>query len=240
MKKDITREYVIRNREIEVTCTLLRRKCKHLRIAVTPDLKVKITAPLRASESFINEAVREKTPWIIRTINRFGKCRVLPVPENYASGERLAYLGTEYVLKVINGKRSPTRLDGDFLVVQLPDPDQKSVKRAVDKWFRIQAEMTFSACMNSGYAVVSQFGVQKPVLKIRRMKSRWGTCSRSGEITLNLMLIHLPVICIEYIIMHELCHLRHLNHSKAFYSFLQCCMPDWKDRKAVLESYRHA
>ena len=238
-KKNITREYVIKGQESEIQCVLFRRKCKTLRIAVTPDLKIKITAPLRASESFINEAVREKTPWILRTLHRLKNCRELPVPEKYEAGEKLAYLGNEYILKVIHGKRSPARLEGNFLVVQLPEPDIKSVKREVDKWLRIEAEKIFGAFLNSGFYSVSQYySVKKPSLKIRRMKSRWGTCSRSGEITLNLMLIHLPPVCIEYIIMHEICHLKHMNHSKAFYSFFQHCLPDWKERKAILESYR--
>ena len=125
-----------------------------------------------------------------------------------------------------------------MLVVQLPVPDMKGVKRAVEKWFRLQAEETFEDYLEKGYRLISQYCVPEPVLKIRRMKSRWGSCSRSGQITLNLGLIHLPPVCIEYIIMHELCHLKHLNHSKHYYQFLQHCMPDWKERKTILESYR--
>jgi len=70
------------------------------------------------------------------------------------------------------------------------------------------------------------------------MKSRWGTCRSSGKITLNLRLIELPEPCIEYIVMHELCHLMHPNHSKAFYSFLSVCMPDWKNRKNLLDNIK--
>jgi predicted metal-dependent hydrolase len=238
MKKNTTREYVIRSQEQEIRCILFRRKCKTLRIVVTPDLQVKITAPLRASDSFIQEAVREKTPWILRSIHRLNKCTILPLPEKYESGEKLSYLGNEYKLMVIRGKRSQARLEGGILVVQLPGPEMKSVKREVDRWYRLHAEIIFSECLKRGYSYISEYGVTEPFLKIRRMKSRWGSCSRTGEITLNLRLIHLPLSCIEYIVMHELCHLKHLNHSKDYYSFLQGCMPDWKERKAILESFR--
>lgn len=237
-RKNITREYIIKSSDHEITCVLSHKKCKNLRIVVTPDLKVKITAPLSASDTFIHEAVREKTPWIIKSIHRLKKCQVLPSLEKYVSGESLAYLGNEYMLRVTRGKRSPARLWNDMLIVQLPGPDMKGVKRVVDKWFRMQAELIFDNHLKAGYSIVSQYGIAEPFLKIRRMKSRWGSCSRSGEITLNLRLIHLPLVCIEYIIMHELCHLKHLNHSKDFYSFLQHVMPDWKERKAILESYR--
>ena len=238
MKKNTTREYVIRSQEREIKCTLFRRKCKTLRIAITPDLQVKITAPLRASVSFIQEALREKTPWILRSVHRLNNCRVLPLPEKYESGEKISYLGNEYMLRIIRGKRSRARLEGGLLVVQLPEPEMKIVKREVDRWYRFQAEIIFGECLKSGYHNISEYGIAEPFFKIRRMKSRWGSCSRSGEITLNLRLIHLPLSCIEYIVMHELCHLKHLNHSKDYYSFLQQCMPDWKERKAILESYR--
>ena len=143
-RKNITREYVIRSKDPEIVCRLFRKNCKRLRIAVTPELKVIITAPLHASDSFINEAIREKTPWIIRSIQRLKNCSLLPVPENYVSGEKLAFIGKEYMLKVITGKRAPARLAGDLLIVQLPESGMKSVKRAVDKWYRMQAEEVFS------------------------------------------------------------------------------------------------
>ena len=233
-------EYVIRSREKEISCTLFYRDCKKLRISITRHLEVNIIAPLQASDSFIHNAVTEKTPWILKSIQRLKQCRILPLPEKYETGDKLAYLGNEYRLEVIKGKRAPVMISEDRIIVQLPAPDMTGVKRAVDRWLRIQAEMVFGSCLKTGYSIVSQYGVAEPFLKIRSMKSRWGSCSRSGKITLNLRLIHLPEACIEYIVMHELCHLKNLNHSKAFYSFLQICMPDWKDRKAILESYRLA
>jgi len=235
---DVTREYIIRNKDREIQCDLVRKHCKRLRIAVTPDLKVKVTAPFNASDSFIHNAIREKTPWIIKTVQRLDNCMVLPFPENYVTDERLAYLGREIRLKVVKGKRETPGLRGGSLFVQLPEPDMKSVKKEVDKWSRIEAERIFGRYLREGYSIVSKYGLREPFLKVRRMKSRWGSCSRSGKITLNLRLIHMPPVCVEYIVMHELCHLRHLDHSKDFYSFLQMIMPDWRERKKILESYR--
>lgn len=235
---NVTREYIIRNKDREIQCELVRKDCKRLRIAVTPDLKVKVTAPFNASDSFIHNTIREKIPWIIKTVQRLGNCQVLPFPENYVTDERLAYLGSEIRLKVVRGKRETPGLTGGALFVQLPKPDMKNVKKEVDKWYRIEAERIFERCLKESYSIVSKYGLREPFLKIRRMKSRWGSCSRSGKITLNLRLIHLPPVCIEYIVMHELCHLKHLDHSKDFYSFLQLNMPDWRERKKILESYR--
>ena len=237
-KRKITREYIINDKDLEISCTISRKNCKRLRIAITPDLKVKITAPLRTSDSFIHDSLKEKMPWIIKSVDRLKNRRILPAPYKYVSGEKLTYLGKEYTLKVIKGKKEPVILAGDSLMLKISKPEIRSVKRELDKWYRTRAETIFGGCLREGYTIISQYVIKEPFLKIRRMKSRWGSCSRSGKITLNLRLIHLPPVCIEYIVMHELCHLRYLNHSKDFYAFLQICMPDWKDRKKILESFR--
>ena len=237
-RKPITREYIIGNNEREIRYTIFRKDCKRLCISVTPQLDVRITAPLDAPDSFINDALREKTPWIIKSVDRLKNCTILPFPEKYISGEKIAYLGREINLKVLQGAGKKVELSGDTLVVRVPAPDMKNVKREVDKWLRHQAEIVFSRYLNKCYSVISGYCLSEPFLKIRKMKSRWGSCSRAGKVTLNLRLIHLPGVCIEYIVMHELCHLKHLNHSQSFYSFLQHCMPDWKERKSILESYR--
>jgi predicted metal-dependent hydrolase len=237
-KRVLKAEYIIRDIDYDIHCTLYRKACKNLRIAVDANQEVKITAPLRASDSYISEVVKEKTGWIIKTILKLQNRQILPLPCEYISDEKTTYLGKEYNLNVVTGKKANvTLLDGE-LVVQVKNSDADTVKRLVDKWYRVQAEKVFWEYLDKGLDVMSDHGLRTPMLKIRNMKNRWGSCTRSGIITLNLRLIYLPEVCIEYIIMHELCHLRYLNHSRYFYMFLQSTMPDWKERKIKLESYR--
>ena len=112
----------------------------------------------------------------------------------------------------------------------------RSYKKSLDSWYRSRADEVFNKYLSISLKVAKRHGVKtKPKLMIRDMRTRWGSCSNSGRVTLNLKLIQAPVHCIEYVIMHELCHLVHLNHSSEFYNLLNVCMPDWKKRKKILK-----
>ncbi|MCF8081344.1 MAG: M48 family metallopeptidase, partial [Desulfobacterales bacterium] len=118
------------------------------------------------------------------------------------------------------------------------NPKHRSkVKTAVDSWYRTRAQDLLHRYLAKCYEVASRHGVQKPLLSVRRMKRRWGSCTPKGRITLNTRLVQVPVHCIEYVIMHELCHLKEANHSKAFYSLLTRCQPDWRIRKEALNRF---
>ena len=151
----------------------------------------------------------------------------------------LVYLGRRYRLKVEKGESIPAKLRGKYLHVRTGNnTDGKSVRKAVDEWYRKRAKDILGRYMNKCYVIVSRHGIPEPVITIRSMRSRWGSCSPKGRITLNLKLVMLPVHCIEYVIMHELCHLKHHNHSKLFYSFLTRCLPDWRESKETLDRLR--
>ena len=106
----------------------------------------------------------------------------------------------------------------------------------VTKFLDGQCHSVYSEILNELYPLFRKYGVQMPVLRIRDMETRWGSCLvRKGIITLNKRLLEAPRNCIEYVVMHELCHFIHPNHSKQFYGFLTMLMPDWKERKTILD-----
>ena len=217
---------------------LYRADRKHLRIVVSPELTVDIFAPLSASNEQVQAAIKKKVPWIARTLEKIAGYYPLPTPKRYLSGETFVYLGRQYRLKVENGFRQPAKLLGRFLWVWAQDKtDAQSVKRAVEAWYRKRAHETLDRYMEKCYRIASRHGVPKPQMVIRLMGRRWGSCSPSGRITLNVNLVKVPVHCIEYVIMHEICHLKNHNHSKAFYSLLTRCLPDWRLRKETLDKF---
>jgi predicted metal-dependent hydrolase len=218
---------------------LHRDNRRHLRVVVSPELKVDVFVPKTATEGQIHAAVKKKAPWITRTLDKVETYHPLPAPKRYVSGETFLYLGRQYRLKVENGLRQPAKLAGRFLLVWVEEKtDVQGIKRAVDAWYRKRAHEALGRYMERCYAIASRHGIPEPLLVIRAMRRRWGSCSPSGRITLNVKLVQAPVHCIEYVIMHELCHLKNNNHSKAFYSLLNRCQPDWRKRKEALDRFR--
>lgn len=208
---------------------------KRLRITVKPDLSVLADAPSRFSEDDAKEAVRSKARWILRQLASFEEFHPLPMPHKFISGETFIYLGRQYRLKVLSGDKAPAKLRGRHLHVTVPDrSDTAVVKEAVDAWYRARAEGIFRRYLVTCMEVASRHGITEPELSIRDMRTRWGSCSSVGRVTLNLKLIYAPIHCIEYVIMHELCHLVHHDHSPRFYQLLTRCMPDWEKRRTVL------
>jgi hypothetical protein len=220
----------------KIKYNLHRENRKRLRIVVAPELTVDVFAPAAAEEEQIQAAVMQKAAWIARKLDGLEKYHPLLAPKKYISGETLVYLGRQYRLKVAQGPGQPAKLIGRFLKVWVENKKNiRSVRNAVDAWYRERAHETLGRYVEKCYTIAARHGVPEPILLIRTMRRRGGSCSSKGRITLNLNLVKAPVHCIEYVIMHELCHLKFNNHSKAFYSLLTRCQPDWRNRKKILD-----
>ncbi len=115
--------------------------------------------------------------------------------------------------------------------------DKARKEKLIAKFFDQQCIRQLTEIVNSIYPIFEKYKVDFPTLKFKTMKTRWGSCTPQKEIiSLNKRLIQMPKPCIEYVVLHEFCHFIHPNHSKQFYALVATLMPDWKERKAVLES----
>ena len=208
---------------------------KHLKISVFPDGSVEVDAPEKRSIPEVERALKKRAEWIVRQQAHFERFQPLPVPRRYVSGETHRYLGRQYRLLVRQGSSLEVKLVGRFLWVSTAVPGKTSlIAAAVQSWYRKHAMATFERRLIVCHGRAKQYAIPLPVLRIRKMKTRWGSCGKNHTIILNPELIRLPTLCIDYVITHELCHLKVHNHNRDFYALLSRCMPDWMSRRERL------
>jgi predicted metal-dependent hydrolase len=221
---------------IEYTLTYTDRKT--LAIHVHPDGTVTVEAPQGSPVEQIEEKVRKRAKWIVKQQRSFQQVVTAP-PRAYVSGETHRYLGRQYRLKVIQSatrKEIVKLLRGRLQVYTVAPQDSVRVKGLLEDWYRRQARRVYAERMQEWLPRFERYDIDTPEIAIRRMKSRWGSCTATGKITLNLKLIQLPKYLIDYVIVHELCHLVEHHHGPAFYRLLSRIMPDWEYRRDKLNT----
>ena len=229
-------EYLLQFGARKIPYRLHRTRRKTLRIVVSPDLSVDAYAPIHVRDSRVEAAIFKKAAWIAKVLDKLRSHHPLPALKRYVSGETFVYLGRQYRLKVTQDYKRVAKLNGPFLQAVVPDrTDSRMVKSAVEQWYSDRAAEIFRRYLDKCYRIASRHGIPSPELSVRTMQRRWGSCSSSKRVTLNLKLVQAPVHCIEYVIMHELCHLVRHDHSRGFYSLLTRCQPDWRKRKDILD-----
>lgn len=207
---------------------------KTLEISVMPNSAVQVRAPQGATLEAIAQKVQKKAPWIVEKQDWFAKFPKVSTPKQYLGGETHLYLGRHYRLKIEKSKDCSVKIDGGFIRIEIADTRQTAVRKLLDEWFRERANVQFKKTLEMCAAKYKLAEV--PRLQIRSMKTRWGSLSQGGILTMNTKLIAAPKECIEYVVVHELCHLKYPNHDNKFYRLLETRLPDWEKRKQRLEN----
>jgi predicted metal-dependent hydrolase len=207
---------------------------KTLAIEVYPDGRVQVRAPADCPAAVIAERVGKRVRWIARQRAEFARYRPRTPQRQYVQGESHLYLGRQYRLTLLAGGASGVTLTrGRFLVCVAGRPDATVVQSLLGGWYVERARVVFEQVLEDA---LSHFrGADRPRLRVRAMRTRWGSLSGAGTMTLNVALVRAPRCCIEYVVVHELCHLTHRAHDARFYRKLAQVMPDWKQRKQRLE-----
>lgn len=210
---------------------------KTLGISVHPDLSVTVKAPEGTSPEAIRDKVRQRGSWIRKAWREFELYLPKQPARRYVSGETHRYLGRQYRLKVIEGEENSVKcLRGHFWLTSR-DTSPKSVQPLLENWYREHARNIFKVRLDECYRLAAREGVPKPMLRIQKMTSRWGSCSQNGRILLNLELIKASRDCIDYVITHELCHLKERHHGSRFWKLLERLMPDYEQRRKKLNLF---
>lgn len=214
---------------------LTRAERKTMGVKVYPDRSVHVVAPMDSPESKIFEKVRAKAPWIKKQQGFFLSFQPLTPPRKYISGETHLYLGRQYRLQIFENEKKEVKLKGRFLEVHSPGSEKSAIQKQVEDWYREKGLRHFSEIITQLLPRFKEYNLPEHHLVIRKMEKRWGSCAPSGRITLNLELIKAPKGSIEYVIVHELCHLMHPDHTHRFYDLQEKIMPDWRKWKEKLE-----
>jgi predicted metal-dependent hydrolase len=221
---------------------IIRSDRRSFRIRVLPDLSVQVRAPFRTSERDIGEFVAVHRDWIERSRKRVADYAASESRLRYRSGETIPYLGEPCRLEVRKASsRQRVSIRDGIITAESRDPDnENAVRLLLNRWYAARAKERFPLILESCLSVATGFGIPRPALRVRMMRSRWGTCRpRALSITINGELVKYPPEAAELVIMHELAHFVHRGHDKNFRDLLSLLLPDWKDRKARLKKLIH-
>jgi len=234
------KEHVVKFGSQTILFTLKYTKRKTLGISVNPDMTVTVTAPEGKDIEAILKVVKKRATWILKQQNSFEKSRPNVTPRQYVSGETWRYLGRQYRLKIIKNDSEAVKLKGGYLIVQIRNRENsEQIRTLIDQWYREKALKYFKLKLEYCYEKLRKYGITRPAFQLRAMKNRWGSCTKEGSILLNPELVKLPSHCVEYVIMHEMCHKKHHDHGTEFYRLLSRVMPDWEKRKERLDTMAH-
>lgn len=210
---------------------------KTLGIAVRPDQSVVVTAPEGSDLDAIKALVHKRGSWILRQQQETERYPGSLPPREYVSGETYTYLGRRYRLKVLESPKDIVKPTRGWLRVYARDNDPARIRRLVEAWYRSRARRVFTARLENCYLRARHLGIPYPELSVRTMKNRWGSCPGPGRILLNVRLVQAPPKCIEYVILHELCHLVEASHGPRFEALMDRLLPDWRERQETLNTF---
>ena len=230
--------YTLTFGQAKIPFELAFRSKRRLSITVLPNRNVVVLAPKGHELDKVLALVQKRASWIVKKRNYFEQFHPFPNEKRFVSGETHLYLGRQYRLKLLKRENADVKLVGRYFYVSAKNPNHKDfVKTTLDDWYMEKAEKLFSNRVKHYLESVPSLRLTPSKITIQRMAKRWGSCTKAGNILLNLDLIKAPLHCIEYVIAHELCHLKIHDHSPDFYRLLARCMPDWKQRKIKLDAF---
>ena len=217
---------------------LQRKDVKNINLRIKADRTIFVSANPRVPDEVIEEFIRSKSDYILKALAHYEElARYAPKPKQYVDGESFRIFGHDRRLKVMEGKKNNVEHDESYITLTVKDPTDRELKqKLMDRWLNAICKDTIQSLCDAVYPKFQKYGVELPSIRYRNMISRWGSCQpKRGVLTFNYALVEAPISCIEYVVVHEFTHFLQPNHSRNFYQQLAMFMPDWEERKKILE-----
>jgi len=208
-------------------------------INIGPDHGVLVKAPYLTPAGSIRKFVTQKSDWIIKTLNKFNSLVRLDSRNGYSDGDLIILFGREYKLKLVQSDKYFVRLGNNDIIEAGYNKDKNPlvIRALLEDWFKYVARRKLTIQFRETLAKYKDYGFLPAGFVVRAMKTRWGSCSSKGKIAISYDLIRLDEIYGEYVIIHELCHLKQHNHGANYYKLLSEVYPDWKKVRENLKKY---
>ncbi len=208
-------------------------------INIGPDHGVVVKAPYLTSADSIRKFVTQKSDWIIKTLNKFNTLVRLDNRNGYSDGDSILLFGREHKLKLVQSDKYSVRLGNNDTIEAGYNKDNNPliIRALLEDWFKSVARRNLTIQFRETLVKYKDHGFLPAGFIVRTMKTRWGSCSSKGRIAISYDLIRLDEIYGEYVIIHELCHLKHHNHSANYYKLLSEVYPNWKTVRGELKKY---
>jgi len=245
---------------LKIEYNLIKSKRKTITISVDPKGNVLVKAPLRLSDEKVLELVKQKSSWIEQKLLLVEEAGGQKQDKQYVNGETFYYLGKEYRLQLVDDpirKKLTVNIYDDILVVTTPISkagimnksiinsnviksskinegiaNEAFIKSAITKWYKKMAQVKI---LERVTYYESLFNEKRGSVIVKEQKKRWGSCSQDGTLRFNWRIIMAPEAIIDYIVVHEMCHLRYMNHAREFWNLVERILPDYKIRKDWLK-----
>jgi len=206
---------------VDYSVKVVRKNIKNCYIRVVSCSEVVLSVPLFTSQNHIDYMLKKRASWIEKKLNYFN------LMGNQSNNNRVLYLGKSYNVELVKSDEQKVDICSNSIIVYLKD--EKDKDELLERWYKKEASRVLDD-LTKYYLGITSKSIDK--LRIKKMKSRWGSCNHIKRyINLNQCLIKKPIEFIEYVVLHEIAHLTHPNHSKEFYNYIEKFMPDWSERR---------
>ncbi|MDF2609771.1 MAG: hypothetical protein K0R92_1245 [Lachnospiraceae bacterium] len=232
--KDNKMQLTIEHKSRLIPFQIEYRKRRTMEIRIQPPDNIKVLVPAGLSKDIIIREVKGKADWICKKLEEYHGVEYKVIKKAYMDGETFLYLGSSYQLRIIETKYKTPRVNllQDTVCIYTSTRDEDELKNALEKWYRLRMKEVIAERIR----YYQQFFKMTPSgIVIKEQKKRWGSCTSERKLLFNWRLVMAPVSVIDYVVVHEMCHMKHMNHSKDFWNLVEVILPDYKERKKWLK-----